>query len=932
MIPIDIESFQEKAESHFSESVFRGYPEQAREFFTWPVTWSEIENETEIKGEVKEIAGLNFRLVLQLKNISLGMEGTVSLYLQQESEVDYACVEFVVGIQTQEGARKVHFQQYRFKGVSEYGLRYYSSMEEIKEYVKDDVVEFLICLRVLEDETGILMKPLSEINAKEVTGHVGLRNQGATCYMNSILQSLFFTNYFRNAVYMIPIQESSVTEAIQKLFYFMEKRDQAVETMELTTSFGWNTVDSFAQHDVQEFLRVLMDKLEEKMKKTEADGKIQELFVGKMKSYIKCTEVEYESAREEDFYDIQLNVKDMKNVLDSFRNYCEEEILDMENKYQTEEYGLQRAIKGVKFTVFPPVLHLQLKRFEFDFASERMVKINDRFEFPVDLDLSEFVPNSEYQLHGVLVHTGHVDGGHYTVFVRPKIENKWIKFNDDVVLPVPLQDVTMENYGGEKQRQFVRRFTNAYMLVYIKKDSLDKVLCDVSIPSTQHEKLEYELQKVILEEKQMSDRMNQIRILIFSDEDLQKNKGLDLCSMDLEPKILETSRQELKMDILKQYSPTASFFLFEKRSYGFRPGQRLYSFGLHHNQIYLYEDKCPNPDPIVFIKFFKNNQLELKGHIHQRLVDLDALKQKLNLNFECDFFEEKQTLSQLQKTVFDNGDVIVIQKSGDLVEEYYHELQQIVCVEFISKDSDTRFWLHLNKSSNYNEIASAIALRIGVSNPLLIKLYSYFQHDIPYNSLTDIIMMNQTLYYEVLMVPINQLDEFLKIKVFLIPKHQEIQVSVKRNGTIRDLMQQLGNVILLDTMNSRILREFQETDPICSIHQYSTIVACSVTRSEKMIEVYHFEYFPHQCHGIPFLFPVLPNEVFLSFKQRLLLFVADRDVKVHFVPRNAVSNQASHLLEDNDVVFDFLEQHKLHVVGIEHKQKSCKYNGSLKIN
>jgi Ubiquitin carboxyl-terminal hydrolase len=73
-------------------------------------------------------------------------------------------------------------------------------------------------------------------------------------------------------------------------------------TTELTRSFGWKSLDSFMQHDVQEFNRVLQDKLEIKMKGTAAEGAINKLFVGKMKSYIKCVNVEYESARTEEFY------------------------------------------------------------------------------------------------------------------------------------------------------------------------------------------------------------------------------------------------------------------------------------------------------------------------------------------------------------------------------------------------------------------------------------------------------------------------------------------------------------------------------------------------------------------------------------------------------------------------------------------------------
>lgn len=34
-------------------------------------------------------------------------------------------------------------------------------------------------------------------DSKKETGYVGLKNQGATCYLNSLLQSLYFTNSFR---------------------------------------------------------------------------------------------------------------------------------------------------------------------------------------------------------------------------------------------------------------------------------------------------------------------------------------------------------------------------------------------------------------------------------------------------------------------------------------------------------------------------------------------------------------------------------------------------------------------------------------------------------------------------------------------------------------------------------------------------------------
>jgi ubiquitin carboxyl-terminal hydrolase 7 len=78
----------------------------------------------------------------------------------------------------------------------------------------------------------------------------------------------------------------------------------------------------------------------------------------------------------DEFPDLQLNVKGMKNLYDSFRDYVAVETLDGENKYQAEGYGLQDAKKGIIFQSFPPVLHLQLKRFEYDVQRDAMVKVS----------------------------------------------------------------------------------------------------------------------------------------------------------------------------------------------------------------------------------------------------------------------------------------------------------------------------------------------------------------------------------------------------------------------------------------------------------------------------------------------------------------------------------------------------------------------------
>jgi ubiquitin carboxyl-terminal hydrolase 7 len=65
-----------------------------------------------------------------------------------------------------------------------------------------------VYLRVINDKTGILWHNFKDYDSRKNTGYAGLRNQGATCYMNSLLQSLYFTNAFRK-VHPHPAQKQA---------------------------------------------------------------------------------------------------------------------------------------------------------------------------------------------------------------------------------------------------------------------------------------------------------------------------------------------------------------------------------------------------------------------------------------------------------------------------------------------------------------------------------------------------------------------------------------------------------------------------------------------------------------------------------------------------------------------------------------------------
>ena len=70
-------------------------------------------------------------------------------------------------------------------------------------------------------------------------------------------------------------------------------------------------------------------------------------------------------------------------------------------------------------------------------------QINDRYEFPEELDLdigdrkylskeADATKRNRFKLHSVLVHSGGTHGGHYYMFSRPD-GTQWLRFDDEKV-------------------------------------------------------------------------------------------------------------------------------------------------------------------------------------------------------------------------------------------------------------------------------------------------------------------------------------------------------------------------------------------------------------------------------------------------------------------------------------------------------------------
>jgi len=118
--------------------------------------------------------------------------------------------------------------------------------------------------------------------AKPTHGFVGLMNQGATCYLNSFVQSLYMLPKFRKAVLeYVPLgsmeqkddnhqNSSSLCQALQQLFFRLHLTSNgATPTTVLTRAFGWSLEHVFEQHDVNELAMKMFEAMERELQEQE---------------------------------------------------------------------------------------------------------------------------------------------------------------------------------------------------------------------------------------------------------------------------------------------------------------------------------------------------------------------------------------------------------------------------------------------------------------------------------------------------------------------------------------------------------------------------------------------------------------------------------------------------------------------------------------
>ena len=88
--------------------------------------------------------------------------------------------------------------------------------------------------------------------------------------------------------------------------------------------------------------------------------------------------------------------------------------------------------KGVRIGKLPPVITLCLYRFELDYETWQRKKLDDKFEYPLELDMAKYMgenalqDDTNYELKSIVIHRGGAYGGHYLAYIKDDLsEGNW---------------------------------------------------------------------------------------------------------------------------------------------------------------------------------------------------------------------------------------------------------------------------------------------------------------------------------------------------------------------------------------------------------------------------------------------------------------------------------------------------------------------------
>ena len=312
--------------------------------------------------------------------------------------------------------------------------------------------------------------------------------------MNSVIQQLYAVPTVTDQLLGVEIEqeeEESVFYQLQAVFgHLLESKLQYFVPDKFWKCFKlWGQpVNVREQQDAFEFFTQIVDQVDEYLHSQNKEKIFSKKFQGVFSDQKICEGCPHRYEREEAFMALNLTIKS-NNLVESLGQFVKGELLEGDNAYFCEKCSVKRnTVKRMCVRSLPQTLVIQLKRFHYDWETNRSLKFDDYFEFPWVLDMGPFTSDGiaakedrdnfqaklspglslntslkditfNYDLVGVTVHSGQANAGHYYSFIKDRKgnsvvnpnKNKWFKFNDTTVeeFEMTQENLEAECFGGK---------------------------------------------------------------------------------------------------------------------------------------------------------------------------------------------------------------------------------------------------------------------------------------------------------------------------------------------------------------------------------------------------------------------------------------------------------------------------------------------------
>lgn len=179
--------------------------------------------------------------------------------------------------------------------------------------------------------------------------------------------------------------------------------------------------DNYMQQDAHEFLNFLINHINELIlaERQQNSSKIKihgnndsansptneptwvhEIFQGILTSETRCLCCETVSSKDEDFFDLQVDIDQNTSITHCLRCFSNTETLCGDNKFKCDNCcSYQEAQKRMRVKKLPMILALHLKRFKYMEQYNRHIKVSHRVVFPLELRLFNTVSTNDNNIH-----------------------------------------------------------------------------------------------------------------------------------------------------------------------------------------------------------------------------------------------------------------------------------------------------------------------------------------------------------------------------------------------------------------------------------------------------------------------------------------------------------------------------------------------------